>query len=78
MKLEATLKIKIKGGDTLKKKTKRRITMIMALIMIFMTFAQLSFAEEESNNAKIRKLVENGYIQGYSDGSLGLERNITS
>ena len=61
----------------MKNKTKRTITITMALIMIFMTFAQLSFAEEESSDAKIQRLIENGYIQGYTDGSLGLERNIT-
>jgi len=70
------------------RKTQRILILALTMVMILGTIAP-SFAmsnnlvANDNNKSKTRKediinkLVEDGYIKGYADGSLGLDKNIT-
>ena len=65
------------------RKMKQTITFIMAFIMLVGTFAGAVFASSptpinvKSEAERIQDLVQKGYIEGYTDGSLGESKNIT-
>lgn len=70
---------------------KKALSLILALVMILGSIG-VAFAEGEATpaapettevaapateNAKVKWLQENGYVKGYADGSLGLDKTIT-
>lgn len=64
-------------------KAKRIVSLLLLISILLGTFSSVFAAdiygqsEQISNSEKMKRLVERGYVVGYSDGSLGLDRNIT-
>lgn len=64
-------------------KAKRIMSLLLLISILLGTFSSVFAAdiygqsEQISNSEKVKRLVERGYVVGYSDGSLGLDRNIT-
>lgn len=64
-------------------KCKRLVSLFLVFVILLGTFSSV-FADnvfyeqnEITNSDKVKRLVERGYITGYGDGSLGLNRDIT-
>ena len=64
-------------------KAKRIVSLLLLISILLGTFSSVFAAdiygqsEQISNSEKVKRLVERGYVVGYSDSSLGLDRNIT-
>lgn len=64
-------------------KAKRIVSLLLLISILLGTFSSVFAAdiygqsEQISNSEKVKRLVERGYVVGYSDDSLGLDRNIT-
>jgi len=56
--------------------SKRILSLVLALVMVLGTMGSLVFAEG-TGNEKVDELIELGLIQGYGDGTYGLDKTIT-
>jgi len=56
--------------------SKRILSLVLALVMVLGTMGSLVFAEG-TGNEKVDELIELGLVQGYGDGTYGLDKTIT-
>lgn len=56
--------------------SKRILSLVLALVMVLGTMGSLVFAEGTGND-KVNELIDLGLVQGYGDGTYGLDKTIT-
>lgn len=56
---------------------KKKLTLLLAVLMVFTSVVPVLAQTAQTENKKVQWLIDKNYVEGYEDGSLRLDRNIT-